>query len=82
MNPFISSLAYERDFDAADAKHCWLEKASPALAEHWKCELDQTGIILDLGLERGDLRMIASETGRTVDGCLDEMAYEYLRNAA
>ena len=53
---------YEAQADADQARIDWLERKSVEVAKEWKHELEHgERIILDLGLELGELKQMAQE---------------------
>ena len=65
MNPFISTLVYEREIEAADNRACLIELRAPALTAQWWDEYMATGRIDWLDWDGEDLAYVALHTGES-----------------
>lgn len=60
-----------------EARIEWAEAEAPDLLARWKVELQNNGIIEDLGYEQADINLLCDERNMDADDLLKEAAYEY-----
>ena len=82
MNPCAVSLdlaRYDRKCCEEDARLDWLEGEARLVEQDWRNELENgEGIILELGIEWGDIKLLAEENKIDPYQQLNDLAYDWV----
>ena len=73
---------YEAQADADQSNEFWIEAKAREVYYKWMEEFGDTGIILDLDMELGDMKLYAQEVGRDLEPweVVEELAFKYVED--